>query len=132
MRNKVFGIVITILLVVLVNFIGWFLLHRLYCPHDIKKGIVYKNNMTYMFDDTELKALLRQLRMSFMFRDNPSCGFDQSFCLVFLDSNQLEISKLYIALDGCGTFRINNSCFYLEGKKEIREYIDSCIENICN
>ncbi len=36
---------------------------------------------------------------------------------------------LYIALDGCANFRVDDTDYYLEGKEKVREIIDSFIKN---
>ena len=119
---------IIIFLIITLCFIVYsFVVHRLYVPHNVKNGFIQKAGARYSLPSEELSLLLKELNMSFMFRDTLSCGFDESYCIYFLDINNKPISMLYIALDGCANFRVDDTDYYLEGKEKVREIIDSFI-----
>ena len=112
----------------------FFFSSHVYLPKNVVSGYVCKGNLKHVFSNDELEFLLSNLQMSFIYKDSPSCGFDETFSIIFLNSNNQIVSTLLIALDGCGIFQIGESNSYLEGKEQLRLQIESYLtyENISN
>ena len=110
---------------VVVGFIMILLYTRLYMPCNVAYGVVHRGSNEYMLPEDALDSLLTHLRMTFAFKDSPSCGFGESYMITLWDAEHQLVSKLLIAQDGCGTFQIGNTRYYLEGKDDARKIIDS-------
>ena len=100
------------------------LCHRLYMPRNVAYGVVHRGANEYVLPEDTLDSLLSHLRMTFALKDSPSCGFDESYMVTLWDAEHQHVSKLLIALDGCGIFQIGDTHYYLEGKDDAREIIE--------
>ena len=115
MKNRA---VLCIAAFVFVVFVVVLLCHRLYMPRNVAYGV------EYVLPEDTLDSLLSHLRMTFALKDSPSCGFDESYMVTLWDAEHQLVSKLLIALDGCGIFQIGDTHYYLEGKDDAREIIE--------
>ena len=106
------------------------LCHRLYMPRNVAYGIVHRGANEYVLPEDTLDSLLAHLRMTFALKDSPSCGFDESYMITLWNAEHQLVSKLLIALDGCGIFQIGDTHYYLEGKDDAREIIAKFLSSL--
>lgn len=127
MKNKV---ILCIVAFVIVGFVMVLLCTRLYLPCNVAYGVVHRGSNDYMLPEDALDSILTHLRMTFAFKDSPSCGFDENYMITLWDAEHQLVSTLLIAQDGCGTFQIGNTHYYLEGKDDARKIIDSFTSSV--
>lgn len=117
-------IVVAFVVILLTALALHFFYFRLYNPQNIQSGYITRANKVYYLSEKQLSSILQDLQRSHMYTDSLYCGFEETFSITFLDSNEQPISRLFIALDGCPIFKVDGTQYYLEGKKKAREIID--------
>lgn len=116
-----------IICIIIMIIIGAYYCFSTYKIDGASRAVLYINHARYEIPNELLTSLLSDLRGSRLYRDTPSCGFDDSYSIVFYNTEGYIVSKLLIAQDGCGIFNVANTNLYLEGKEEMRRKINDYI-----
>lgn len=117
-------LMICIIIMIIIGAYCWFSTYKIV---GTSRAVLYINHAQYEIPNKLLTSLLSDLRGSRLYRDTPSCGFDDSYSIEFFNAKGCVISKLLIAQDGCGIFNVANTNLYLEGKDEMRRKINDYI-----
>ena len=107
--------------------------NRIFFTYKVKgaqSAVITVNNLQYIVPDDLFQLLSNDLLGSSLLHDAPSCGFDRSYSIDFVNANGTIVSTLLIAQGGCGIFSLANTNLFIEGKDQARKKISDFLKTV--